>query len=176
MTELTQRREYFIEFLTNIFNKIDYSVIEEIYLENNISDYDIFVNCCKRNREEDEFIIQKLIYHNLLKETPDNSFLLYYPLIFNTSFPHTLIHPLCSAIENIFLSYEDNKTKNIPIIKKINRIEEHIGYISLTLKTLKDTSQVKKRIISTYLRILKCKTECVDEVLLIINMLSSIVN
>lgn len=170
---MNEKREYFIEFLANIFNKIDYSTIEELYLEYNISDYDIYEYCCKRNREEDEFIIQKSIYHNLLKETPDNSFLLYYPLIFKTSYPHTLVHPLCSAIENIFLQYDE--TKNIPIIKKINIIEEHIKYISLTLKKVKEITHVKKRIISTFLRILKCEKECVDEVLLIINMLSSVV-
>jgi hypothetical protein len=63
-----------------------------------------------------------------------------------TSYPHTIIYPLCDVIEEIILS--DNNEK------QLKRIDGHINYILFTLNEVIDNDLIKRRVREMFSRII----------------------
>lgn len=168
------KKSAFIEVITDLYLELDQSQRTTLLAKYGLTSLDIFAEACKRSCEESEWVIQSIIYSHLENKTKsahveDNQFLTHYPLILMTSYPHTIVNPICGIIEYIFREVRDLDT----IRRHLQAINEDITFINFVLKTLDDKTPVRKRITSMILRVLETSIDC-DEALKIINIFSAI--
>lgn len=156
-----------LDCLIELFFDLEWPARIRLLKINEMDLVDLYYECCRVSNEASEFIIQEIIYYQLCevaKGAPNNKALTSYPLMLTTTYPHTIIYPLCDIIEEIILSENlieqscngklSHESKQQVKQEYLECIDVHINYILFTLNEVINNDLIKRRAREMFSRII----------------------